>query len=199
MTNLLPLIPRAPNHRPVNTVGKAGFEGQLDPSEFPASRVPLWPFRGHICTLVTLGLESVAKTAPEISFIHDDPGAVKTSLLDRMEGLVGVLMRVYISVVGYWICVPIEECGQRQLYLATSARYPPASVGSDGSSGVPLGHGVEVAEGTTGEIGSGVYSVQWDGTSASPAVQKLLAGYRDDGMVENIARHTESEFDRVTQ
>ena len=199
MTNLLPLIRRAPNLRRVITVGKGGFEGQLDPSDFPASRVPLRAFRGHICTLVTLGLESVAKTAPEISFIHDDPGAVKTSLLDRMEGLVGVLMRVYISVVGYWICVPIEECGQRQLYLATSARYPPASVGSDGSSGVPLGHGVEVAEGTTGEIGSGVYSVQWDGTSASPAVQKLLAGYRDDGMVENIARHTESEFDRVTQ
>ena len=199
MTNLLPLIRRASDLRRVVTVGKGGFEGRLDPSDFPASRVPLRAIRGHICTLVSLGLEAVAKSAPEVSFIHDDPGAVKTSLLDRMEGVVGVLMRAYISIVGYWICVPIEECGQRQLYLATSARYPPASAASDGSSGVPLGHGVEVAEGTMGEIGSGVYSVEWDGTSASPAVQKLLAGYRDDGMVEDIARHTKSEFDRVTK
>ena len=199
MTNLLPLIRRASNLRRVVTVGKGGFEGQLDPSDFPASRVPLRAIRGHICTLVTLGLESVAKSAPEVSFIHDDPGAVKTSLLERMEGVVGVLMRAYISIVGYWICVPIEECGERQLYLATSARYPPASMGHDESSGVPLGHGDEVAEGTTGEVGSGVYSVQWDGTSAAPAVQKLLAGYRDNGMVEDVARHTESEFDRVAK
>ena len=199
MTNLLPLIRRAPVLRRVVTVGKGGFEGQLDLSDFPASRVPLRAIRGHICTLVTLGLESVAKMAPEVSFIHDDPGAVKTSLLDRMEGVVGVLMRAYVSIVGYWICVPIEECGERQLYLATSARYPPSSTGSDGSSGVPLGHGIEVAEGTTGKIGSGVYSVKWDGTSASPAVQKLLAGYRDNGMVEDVARHTKGEFDRVTK
>ena len=199
MTNLLPLIRRASNLRRVITVGKGGFEGQLDPSDFPAKHVPLRAIRGHICTLVSLGLESIAKTAPEVTFIHDDPGAVKTSLLDRMEGVVGVLMRAYISIVGYWICVPIEECGERQLYLATSARYPPASVGSDGSSGVALGRGVEVAEGTTGEIGSGVYSIKWDGTIASPAVQKLLASYRDEAMVEDIARHTKSEFDRVTK
>ena len=30
-------------------------------------------------------------------------------------------------------------------------------------------------------------------------VQKLLAGYRDKGTVEEIARHTESEFDRITK
>ena len=116
-----------------------------------------------------------------------------------MEGVVGKLMRAYLYNVGYWIYVPIQECGERQLYLATSARYPPASVDSDRISGVPRGPGIEVAEGTTGEIGSGVYSVKWDGTSASPAIQKLLAGYRDNGMVEDIARHTESEFDRVTK
>jgi hypothetical protein len=56
-----------------------------------------------------------------------------------------------------------------------------------------------VARGTTGEVGSGVYSICWDGASASPTVEKLLAGYRDKGMVEEIWRHTESEFKRITE
>ena len=199
ITNLLPLLRRASTLRRVITVAKGGFEGLLDSSDFPAYRVPLRAIRGHISTLISLGLESIAKTAPEVSFIHDDPGAVKTSLLDRIEGISGVLMRAYMYIAGYWIYVPIEECGERQLYLATSARYPPASVDNDVSFGVPLGDGIDVARGTAGEIGSGVYSIGPDGTSASPAVQKLLAGYRDKGMVEEVAQHTQSEFDRITK
>ena len=199
MTNLVPLLQCASVLRRVVTVGKCGFEGQLNPSDFPATRVPLRAMRGHICTLMTLGLESVARTAPEVSFVHDDPGGVKTKLFDRAEGIIGVLMRAFIFVFGYWMYVPIEECGERQLYLATSARYPPAKGGSDSGSGLPLGDGVDVARGTDGEVGRGVYSVEWDGTSASSKVQTLLAGYRDEGMVEKIREHTESEFDRVTK
>ena len=103
-TNLLPLIKRGSKLRRVVTIGKGGFEGQLDPSDFPASRVPLRAIRGHICTLVSLGLESVAKMAPEVSFIHGDPGAVKTSLLDRMEGVVGVLEHTYLSWATGYVC-----------------------------------------------------------------------------------------------
>lgn len=128
--------------------------------------------------------------------MHDFPGTVNTSLFDRMEGVIGVVMRAYIYLLGRWICVPIQESGERHLYFATSARFPPVS--GDGS-GVPLGAGVDVARGTTGEVGSGVYSVEWDGACASFKVQKLLAGYRDKGMVEEIWRHTESEFKRITE
>lgn len=131
--------------------------------------------------------------------MHDDPGAVKTSLLDHVEGILGVFMRTYIYLAGYWICVPLEECGERQLYLATSARYSPASFGSEDGSGVAVGDEIDLARGTTGENGSGIYSVEWDGTSASPDVEKLLAGYRGMGMVEEIWQHTESEFDRITK
>ena len=69
----------------------------------------------------------------------------------------------------------------------------------DGGSGVPIGDGVDLARGTTGKVGSGVYSVEWDGESASTAVEKLLAGYRSERMVEEIWRHAESIFDRVTR
>ena len=131
--------------------------------------------------------------------MHGFPGAVNTSLFGRIDGILGVVLRAYIYFLGRWICVPIEESGERHLYLATSARFPPASAGSDGGSGVPEGDGIDVAQGTTGEVGSGVYSVQWDGASASPTVHKLLAGYRDKGMVEEIWQHTESEFKRITE
>ncbi len=171
----------------------------LDPSDFQALRVPLAAIRGHVSTLITLGLESVAKTAPDVSFIHDYPGTVRTALAGRMEGILGGLTRLYFLIAGYWVCVPIEECGERHLYLATSARYPPAGVDNGGGSGVPLGDGVELARGTTGAVGNGIYSVGWDGMSASPAVEKLLAEYRDARLVEEIQRHAESEFDRITQ
>ena len=199
ITNLLPLLQRATALRRVITVAGGGNEGPLDSSDFPARRVPLTAIRGHLCTLITLGLESVAKLAPEVSFVHDYPGTVNTSLPGRVEGVLGMLLRAYIYVAGYWICVPIEECGERHLYLATSARYPPASVGSDGGSGVPLGDGVDLARGTTGQVGNGMYSVGWDGTSASPEVEKLLAGYREKRMVEEVWQHTESEFNRITK
>ena len=199
ITNLLPLLRRASALRRVVTVGGGGLEGPLDPSDFQARRVPLTAIRGHLCTLMSLGLESVAKLAPEVSFVHDYPGTVKTALAGRMGGVLGVVLRAYMFFLGRWICVPIEESSERHLYLATSARFPPASVGSDGDSGVPFGDGMDPARGTTGAVGSGIYSVGRDCTSASPTVQKLLAGYRDKGMVEEIWRHTECEFSRITK
>jgi hypothetical protein len=196
IANLLPLLQRGVALRRVVTVAGGGLEGPLDSSDFPARRVPLTAIRGHLCTLISLGLESVAKIAPEVSFVHDFPGAVNTSLFDRMEGIVGVVMRAYIYLLGRWICVLIKECGERHLYFATSARFLQVRAGS---AGVPLGDGADVACGTTGRVGSGVYSVEWDGASASSTVQKLLAGYRDKGMVEEIWQHTESEFKRITE
>ena len=128
--------------------------------------------------------------------MHDYPGTVKTALLSRAEGVSGVLRRMYVSILGRWICVPVEESGERHLYLATSARFPPVR---GGSAAVRLGAGVGVALGTTGETGSGVYSVGWDCESTSRAVRELLAGLREKGMVEEVWRHTEGEFNRITE
>jgi hypothetical protein len=196
ITNLLPLLQNAPSLRRIVYVGGGGLEGPLDPTDFPALRVPRLQVRGHLVTLISLGLEAVARTAPEISFVHDYPGTVNTALLGRIQGVTGVLMRTYIYLLGRWVCVPVEECGERQLYLATSAKFPPLT---GGSATVRLGDGAGVALGTTGEVGSGVYSVGWDCESASPAGRELLAGLREKGMVDEVWRHTESEFKRITE
>lgn len=94
------------------------------------------------------------------------------------------------------VFMPLEECGERQLYMATSAKFPPARGGSAGA--VPLGGVSHIALGSSGEIGSGMYSLLENCESASPAVVELLAGLREKGMVEEVWRHTNGEFNRIT-
>lgn len=138
--------------------------------------------------------------APEVGFVHDYPGTVDTGLAGRRAGLMAMVIRAYIYFLGRWVCVPVEEAGERHLYLATSAKYPPASGGGGGSkSGVPLGNEIEVMRGSTGVVRSGVYSVGWDGESCSPAVRELLADLRDRGMVDELWRHTQGEYKRITE
>ena len=197
ITNLLPLLRCATALKRVVTVAGGGLEGPLDTSDFSARRMPLFAMRGHLSTLITLGLQAVAKAAPDVSFVHDYPGTVDTTLSSRMTGFMGVAIRAYTYLFGRWICVPIEESGERHLYLLTSARYPPVSDCDSRHLAVPLGYGIDVAQGTVGELGSGAYSVGWDGESSSPATQKLLIALRDEGTVEDVWRHTEKEFERI--
>lgn len=184
IANLLPLLKHAPSLRRIVTVAGGSKEGVIDPTDFPALSVPLSELRGHLSTLITLGLEAVSKTAPEVSFIHDYPGTVKTKLSDSMPE----------AQLGTGTFVSLDESGERHLYLATSARFPPVR-----GEEVSLGGAITVALGTTGEIGSGVYSVGSDCESASGAVQELLTGLRENGMVEEVWRHTEGEFRRITE
>jgi len=186
ITSLLPLLQHAPHLRRIVSVGGGTQEGPLDSTDFPALRVPLPALRGHLTSLVTLGLESVARTAPEVSFIHDYPGTVRTPLLNYMS-------EEQLSTLTF---VPLGESGERHLYLATSAHLPAKEGGRDG---VKVREGDEIAVGTNGECGSGMYSVGSDCESASIEVRELLAGLREKGMVDEVWRHTQDEFKRITE
>jgi hypothetical protein len=186
ITSLLPLLRAAPNLRRIISVGGGTQEGPLDAADFPALRIPLPQLRGHLSTLVTLGLEAIARNEATVSIVHDYPGTVKTPLLNYMsEEQMSALM-----------FVPLEECGERHLFLATSGRFRAAE---GGCNGVMVGEGDEVAVGTSGVRGSGMYSVRPDCESASAEVLELLAGLKEKGMVDEIWRHTEGEFTRVTE
>lgn len=90
--------------------------------------------------------------------------------------------------------MPIEESGERQLYVSISAKFPD----SKGTNvAVQLSDGIEVARGTTGKMGSGVYSVAWDCESASNAdfLGKLCA----KELIDEVWLHTEGQFERITQ
>ncbi|KAI9709367.1 MAG: hypothetical protein M1820_003487 [Bogoriella megaspora] len=183
--------------RRVVFVAGAGKEGPVDTTDWQARRIPLTALRGQLTTMITLGLETIAKQAPDISFIHTYPGTVRTSLLDRMTGLRGILLRMYTYLLGSWVCVPLEESGERHLYLATSGRFPAAENSTGEDVGVPLREGDEKARGTSGATGSGIYSVGWDCESSLASVEKLLADYREQGMGDQILEHVNAEFERI--
>lgn len=159
------------------------MEGLLDATDLPGLRVTPDKIRGHLSTLITLGIEAVQKTAPKISFIHNYPGTVLTGLYRDMETI----------PFDSSLAMPLEECGERHLYLVTSQRYP--SLVEDPVTARVQG-GEDVVMGTTGKFGTGVYSIGSDGEAASEP-RAMLAQLRQQGMVEEIQRHTTREFIRI--
>lgn len=184
ITNLVPHIQNATSLRRVVTVAGGTKEGPLDPTDFPGLRIPAEDLKSHLSSLITLGLEKVAQTAPEVNFIHDYPGTVRTPLLKNMP-------EEMLKTLEF---VPIDECGERHLYLATSGQFPAAK---DESTLVPLQSGAETAAGSSGKIGAGVYSVNKECESATGTVLDLLVGLRESGMVEKVWAHAEAEFERI--
>ena len=176
----------------------AGKEGPIDANDFQGMHVSFLSLRGQGASMMTLGLEAVARNAPTVSFIHDFPGAVKTGMGRDVTGVTGTVLRTVFKVIGpFHTWTPIEECGDRHVFYTTSAKYPPANPKGDGS-GIALTDVVTVAKGTNGEVGSGVYSLTGDGESSGPTVEKVLSDLRDSGMVDQLWKHTETEFKRIT-
>ncbi|GAB1318452.1 Short-chain dehydrogenases/reductase [Madurella fahalii] len=212
IANLLPLLQKASALRRVVSVYGGTKEGLLDPSNFPGCYIPPDAHprqaRAHLSAMTTLALESLALEAPDVSFVHAFPGCVRTNLgrdvrrcrRGRGAGMRGLLAKV--RVVGASVgALPVAEAGERQLFLATSARFP-ARDGVDVAltSGVRLrdDDGVSVARGSDGLEGSGVYSVGFDGEAGGPKVEELLRRLRGEDLVRRVWVHTVAEFIRVT-
>ncbi|CZR36417.1 uncharacterized protein FPRO_03323 [Fusarium proliferatum ET1] len=195
--NLLPLLKKAPSLRRVISVMAGTHEGKLFSDDIAARNIPFTSIhnsRGHMCSALTLSLEALARQAPEVSFIHNFPGSVDTNLIRSGDGFMMQVMKywfkVSMTVRRQWL--PKEECGERHAWLCLTGRYPDKE-GSE--NGIKEG---EVAVGTGGNKGSGVYSVDWDGESASVEVVKLLDGFKEEGLVEKLWKDQEKEFIRIT-
>ncbi|KAF9531936.1 hypothetical protein CPB83DRAFT_891274 [Crepidotus variabilis] len=197
IANLLPIVQKATGLRRVVSVAGGTKEGAVDATDFPARTVSLLALRPHLASIITLSLEAMAKSAPDVSFIHEFPGPVKSNLGKDASGFLPFAMRAFFAVVGPFVFIPEEELGHRHLHILTSAKYP-GSTGEEATAGVPLPDGNSVARGTNGVNGSGVYSIDWDGESANPKVELVLANHREAGMTTKLMAHTEEEFKRIT-
>ncbi|MCJ1398438.1 hypothetical protein MMC11_001636 [Xylographa trunciseda] len=200
IVNLLPLIQRAPSLRRVVSVLCAGKEGPVDMTDLQGWKMTnLLAQRGAGASMVTMSLEALARKAPDVTFIHNFPGSVKSNLIRGGEPRIIAVMGFVSKILGVFVnsFVPSVECGERHVFLATSAKYP-AGKGGEAVTGVPLPKGVAVARGVDGQSGSGVYSIDQNGESTGPKVEELLAGFRRDGSVEKVWQDTEAQFQRIT-
>lgn len=198
ITNLLPHLKQARGLRRVVSVLAGGLDGPIDVNDFSARNLTTFKLRAHLVSMTDLALETLAEQAPEVAFIHDYPGAVKTGIVREADGLMGWLMVIVLALIGPLIYIPIRESGERHLYFATSAKYPPrAELDKQNDGSVTLSEGVGIAQGTDGKVGSGVYTIHWTGEHAGPKVVELLAGLRAQGMAQKVWQHTVGEFNRI--
>lgn len=153
--------------------------------------------RGHVASLVTLSLEALANKAPEVSFIHNFPGPVKSNIARGTEGAAMFMIKAVFKAIDPLVYMATEESGERHLFLCISATYP-AGANADEASGVPLVCNLTIARGTNGKRGSGVYSIGSHGESAGVKVEGLLAQFRKEGLVEMVWKHYEDEWMRIT-
>lgn len=202
--NLLPLLQRTPpgGLRRVVSAFAGAHDGKVYEDDWQARKgtIPARAARGHAAAMMTLGLAALARRAPGISFVHDFPGSVKTSLIRGDEGFMMQVMKYAFAVVFFLKGhVPLPEVGERHAFYCTSAKYPAREGDGRGESeGIALPAVVDVANGIDGKKGSGVYTIDAQGESAGTDVMDWHARYRIDGTADRLWEYTESEFERVT-
>lgn len=125
------------------------------------------------------------------------PGIVASGITRKAEGAALKFVIAAFSIFGPFINIPPEECGEFHLMVATSARYPPRRISAE-SGGVPLVGKLEVARGVDGKMGSGVYSINEKGESASLKVEKLLEEYRQNGIAEKVVSYVAGIAKKLT-
>jgi hypothetical protein len=175
-------------------VASGTHEGPVDPEDWACMNMSTLQLRGAGATMTSVALLNLAKEAPEVTFINEYPGLVMTGALNVITGVLGVLVRTVAYLFQRWLAVPIEESGERHVFIATSGAYKPKS---GNATGLPVVEGLEIHSGTDGQAGSGVYSISWDGEGPSEKVVQLLKRYSEDGMSEKVWTHITGELERI--
>ena len=139
-------------------------------------------------TMTDFTFEEMAKKNPPVSFVHAYPGVVKTGFTKEAGFAVRAASQLAFKLLA---SVGIEESGERHLYAATSAAYPPR----DGEKG-----GVEVTDGmvkkgSAGEMGSGAYLIGSDGELR--AKETVLEKLRSEHAGPKIWEHTMKMFESI--
>lgn len=136
--NLIPHVKKAPILRRGVFVFGSGLEGRVVTDDLEGRNISLLRNRDLMSSMTTLAIDKCSQEVPEISWVHNFPGFVESGIWDGMEGVFGNVFRLVISILGRFSYMKLEECGQRQLFMATSTRFPPAKASNDDETGVPL-------------------------------------------------------------
>ncbi|KAL1892337.1 hypothetical protein Sste5346_007075 [Sporothrix stenoceras] len=186
--NLLPLLQRATTLKRVVCVMAATCEGPIDMDNLAGIGFPLRQRRDQFASAQTLLLEKIQENfadALDIGFVHDVPGVVQSGITRDAEGFGMKVLIGVTNLLGPLIRTPIDECAEMHLFYSTSARFA-SSKGGAASDGVSLQNGLEVARGSIGKMGSGVYTISNKGEPSPPRVDEVLAGLRSDGTAKKL-------------
>lgn len=191
--NLLPLLSASKTPGRVVTVLAAGQEGKLDETNLDLQKK--WTFMSaasYAASMNSLAVEHLAKTHPSVSFVHIFPGVVRTPL---MNNTVGSIFGPVLTFLSRPMSMSEKESGERNLFVATSAAYPPASPADPSKIGVPLPSGVQTGVASTGQVGGGSYLLNYDGADATP--KKLMNEFREQDFASKVWDHTLTTFKKV--
>src|SRR5690348_14255133 len=94
ITNLLPQLHAATGLRRVVNTFAGTKEGAVYLDDMECRHGSLLRMRGHLTSVTTLTLEELAKSAPDVAFVHDYPGPVRTNSGRDM----GMVLRLVANV-----------------------------------------------------------------------------------------------------
>ncbi|THV99361.1 hypothetical protein D6D24_06291 [Aureobasidium pullulans] len=197
INNLLPLINNATSLRRVISVFIATLEGEIQMHDFQGWHMKLMANRDHAASITTLSLESHHKDNPNVSFVHNFPGVIKSGITRGTSGVVLTALKAVVRIFGSLFYMPAEEAGDRHVFLSTSARYCAGE--KDEAAGVPLSVAPDLsfARGTDGELASGVYSINASGESAGEKVEDALASLRSRGMNQKVMDTINTDIEKA--
>ncbi|RAQ43814.1 hypothetical protein AFGD_012611 [Aspergillus flavus] len=189
--NLLPLLQKSSTLARVISIAGGTKEGPIYMDDLQGMKVPLSGIHGHLSSVITLSQEGFTAQAPGVSFLHVFPGAVKTPLFNKVPSLLRLVARIVVTLtsffLGSWLWIHAKKSRERSVFLSTSAAFP--SKKEDKPKGVALVERLCVKKGIDREIGSGQYSVDYDGKELKKKTQDMLADYRRKGIVKKIWDH----------
>ena len=189
---LLPLLHSAsPQLSRVVSVLAPGEEAVLDFNNLDLKQnFSLRKAAAHAITMTDFAFEEMATKNPTVSFVHAYPGVVKTGFFKDSGAVLKATLQVGLTLFSRWT-IGLEESGERHLYAATSAVYPPKA---GAKCGVEPGDG-KVKKGSAGEVGSGAYLIGSDGELR--ANEKVLKELRGKDAGAKIWAHTMTAFETV--
>ena len=204
IVKLLPLLLASPLPAHVVSVYAAGKEGKILPEDL-SLRTPqqygVANLRSHVTHMTTFFMEKLAEQNPgHLSLTHIYPGLVFTEAFSSagLPTWFKVAFRLSAPFVRP-LTVPLEENGQRTLFLATP-RYPARQVvkseGTADRDEASANNGaIEIAVGTDGNRGSGAYACDPNGeTIPLKATYKKL---RKEGLAGKVWDHTMKAFSDI--
>ncbi|MCJ1316187.1 hypothetical protein MMC15_001507 [Xylographa vitiligo] len=201
--NLLPLLNASPSPR-VMSILAGGGEGAIDLADLEnRQKHSVLTAAVSVATQNTLALEVLAAANPGITFAHVYPGFVATGQMNRfMLTASGIwawpawLVEKTIVPLVYLFAQSLDGIGERLLFIATSARYPPAEPKGEGFM-VAMPKGVEVAKSSIEEGGKGNGMYRLDNYGESAPDSAVMADYRKKEAGKTVWEGTEAVWARA--